>query len=107
MLPTSQGFSFPFSEELAYQHITAFCPSSVSEGFLPMSSKTSPDVRHTMDTRESENVKVLVAQSCLPLRRPPAAPCSMVRSPPSSSVRGTLQARILEWVAMLFSRGSS
>ena len=72
-----------------------------------MSSKTSPDVRHTMDTRESENVKVLVAQSCLPLRRPPAPPGSMVRSPPSSSVRGTLQARILEWVAILFSRGSS
>ena len=28
-------------------------------------------------------------------------------SPPGSSVYGTLQARILEWVAILFSRGSS
>ena len=28
-------------------------------------------------------------------------------SPPGSSVRGILQARILEWVAILFSRGSS
>ena len=28
-------------------------------------------------------------------------------SPPGSSVRGILQARILEWVAMSFSRGSS
>ena len=28
-------------------------------------------------------------------------------SPPSSSVRGILQARILEWVAVSFSRGSS
>ena len=28
-------------------------------------------------------------------------------SPPSSSVHGTVQARILEWVAMLSSRGSS
>ena len=28
-------------------------------------------------------------------------------SPPGSSVHGTLQARILEWVAILFSRGSS
>ena len=28
-------------------------------------------------------------------------------SPPGSSVHGTLQARILEWVAMTFSRGSS
>ena len=28
-------------------------------------------------------------------------------SPPGSSVHGTLQARILEWVAIPFSRGSS
>ena len=28
-------------------------------------------------------------------------------SPPGSSVHGILQARILEWVAMSFSRGSS
>ena len=28
-------------------------------------------------------------------------------SPPASSVNGILQARILEWVAMRFSRGSS
>ena len=31
----------------------------------------------------------------------------MVSSPPGSSVRGILQARILEWVAIPFSRGSS
>ena len=28
-------------------------------------------------------------------------------SPPSSSIHGILQARILEWVAVSFSRGSS
>ena len=28
-------------------------------------------------------------------------------SPPESSVHGILQARILEWVAILFSKGSS
>ena len=28
-------------------------------------------------------------------------------SPPASSVHGTLQARILEWVAVSFSRGPS
>ena len=49
-----------------------------------MSSKTSPDVRHTMDTRESENVKVLVAQSCLPLRRPRPAPWFVARQAPLS-----------------------
>ena len=46
-------------------------------------------------------VKVLVTQSCPTLFNPTGC------SPPGSSVHGTLQARILEWVAMPFSRGSS
>ena len=46
-------------------------------------------------------VKVKVAQSCLTLCD--AMDCSL----PGSSVHGILQARILEWVAMPFSRGSS
>ena len=46
-------------------------------------------------------VKVLVAQSRLTLCNP------MNCSPPGSSVHGFLQARILEWVAIPFSRGSS
>ena len=44
---------------------------------------------------------LLVAQSCLTLCDP------MDCSPPGSSVHGLLQARILEWVAIPFSRGSS
>ena len=44
---------------------------------------------------------VLVAQSCLTLCDP------MDCNPPGSSVRGTLQARRLEWAAISFSRGSS
>ena len=46
-------------------------------------------------------VKVLVAQSCLTLCDP------MDYSPAGSSVHGILQARILEWYAIPFSRGSS
>ena len=46
-------------------------------------------------------VKVLVSQSCLTLCDP------MDHSPPDFSVHGILQARILEWVAMSSSRGSS
>ena len=43
----------------------------------------------------------LVAQSCPIL-------CNLVDcSPPGSSVHGILQARILEWVAILLPRGSS
>ena len=44
---------------------------------------------------------MLVAQSCLTLRD--LMDCSL----PDSSVHGILQARILEWVAIPFSRGSS
>ena len=46
-------------------------------------------------------VKVFVSQSCQTLYDP--VDCS----PPGSSVHGILQARILEWVAVPFSRGSS
>ena len=46
-------------------------------------------------------VCVLVAQSCLTLCDP------MDYSPPGSSVHGILQARILEWIAIPFSRGFS
>ena len=44
---------------------------------------------------------MLVTQLCLTLCDP------MDCSPPGSSVRGILQAKILEWVAISFSRGSS
>ena len=44
---------------------------------------------------------VLVAQLC------PTLCDSMDCSPPGSSVHGILQTRILEWVAIFFSRGSS
>ena len=44
---------------------------------------------------------MLVAQSCLTICNP------MDCSPPGSSVHGILQARILEWAVISFSRGSS
>ena len=47
------------------------------------------------------NVKVLDAQFYLSLCNP------MNGSPSGSSVHGILQARILEWVAISFSRASS
>ena len=62
-----------------------------------------------MDTKRTGNangggglkVKVLVTQSCPTLCEP--GDCSL----PGSSVHGILQARILEWVAIPVSRGSS
>ena len=55
-----------------------------------------------LETRSSPTVGVCVhAQSCLTLCDP--VDCS----PPGSSVRGNSQARMLEWVAMPSSKGSS
>ena len=51
--------------------------------------------------RDWDEVKVLVTQSCLTLCNP------MDYSPPGSSVHGISQTRILEWVPIPFSRGSS
>ena len=64
---------------------------SASSGFLS-------DNWSLFDQSESESE---VAQSCPTLCDP------MDCSPPGSFVHGILQARILEWVAISFSRGSS
>ena len=63
------------------------------------SYKTNPECKIILYI---SNVCVCVlTQSCLPLCNP------MDYSPPGSSVQGILQARILEWVAIPFSKGSS
>ena len=62
-------------------------------------------VRHDLATKPPPpslaKVRVLVVQSCLAFCDP--MECGL----PGSSVHGILQARILEWVAIPFSRGSS
>ena len=60
--------------------------------------QTSLQIRHTDG---QVKVKVLVTQLC------PALCHLMDCSPPDSSLHGILQARILVWVAVSFSRGSS
>ena len=55
----------------------------------------------TLPLNNNKEVKVSVAQSCLTLCDP------MDYSLPGSSVHGILQARILEWVAISYNRGSS
>ena len=62
-----------------------------------MISTTSKNVKKV----DSLEVEVLVTQLC------PTVCDPVDYSPPGSSVHGTLQARILEWVAIAFSRGSS
>ena len=58
-------------------------------------------VGEAMILRRLYFVVCLVVQSCSTLCGP------VVCTPPDSSIHGILQARILEWVAILFSRGSS
>ena len=58
-------------------------------------------MNHRLDITVLLDVCVLVSQSCPALCDP--VDCS----PPGSSIHGILQARIPEWVAIPFSRGSS
>ena len=72
------------------------------QGIFP-SQGLSPGLLHCrwiLYQLSHKKVKVLVAPLCLTLCDP--VDCS----PPSSSVHGISQARILEWVAISFSRGS-
>ena len=100
---------------------TALPPSTVSLGYIsllsPYSVKPLPllpmrndeEKEGALDYGEVDNEKglrfteisVLVTQSCPALCNP--MDCSL----PGSSVCGLLQARILEWIAIPFSRGSS
>ena len=78
--------------------LTFYCVTIVSVN----ATYTSPGVKFYI--RMCVCVCVCVCsftQSCLTLCDP------MGYSPPGSSVHGILQARVLEWVAMLSSRGSS
>ena len=55
-----------------------------------------PAVRGRKQIKRPEELKVKVSQSCL-----------MVGDPMNCTIHGILQARILEWVAFPYSRGSS
>ena len=59
------------------------------------------NIMHFIKPHSFDLVCVLVAQSCLTLWDP------MDCNPPGFSVHEILQARILEWVALSVSRGSS
>ena len=83
----------------------SFCLSSSpcvsSPTAYPSGPKKPTSVCVCVRERERERERERVTQSCSTL-------CDAKDwSLPGSSVRGILQARILEWVATLFSRGSS
>ena len=82
------------------------------QGEQPQTSFLLHDVLHWLDSHQISEalqlsvcvcvcVCVWITQSCLTLCDPTNC------SPPGFSVHGILQARILEWIAIPFSRGSS
>ena len=58
-------------------------------------------IKETKFSEKNGLKEYIIKESCLTLCNP------MNCSPPGSSAHGILQARILKWVAILFSRGSS
>ena len=74
-------------------------PQTASSPLWCLRTYSSPP--HSELSLSLSSEKVLVTQSCPSLCYP------MHCSPPGSSVHGISQARILEWVAISFSRGSS
>ena len=68
-------------------------------------------VHHSIPQSESEELNEMVAQVLSMLRAKSLQSCLTLWDPmdcssPGSSVYGVLQARILEWVAISFSKGS-
>ena len=61
---------------------------------------SNPPTFYQPRRKKDKEKEVLIAQSCPTLWDP------MDSSPPGSSVHGIQQARILEWIAISFSRGS-
>ena len=74
-------------------------PADIPDPGIKPTSLMSPELAGRFFTTAATAAKSL--QSCLTLCNP------MGYSPPAFSVPGVLQARILEWVTMLSSRGSS
>ena len=90
----------PFLLNLGPDFVTIFCPTAIgNEGRLKI-FPLSPFI-HFFLSRYNLYCCCLVTKSCLTL-------CNLMDcSLPGSFVHGISQARILEWVAIPFSRGSS
>ena len=66
--------------------------------------------QHLLNTSDLSELKVLMWQcerACVCAQSRPTLCNPVDCSPPGSSVHGIFQARILKWVAISFSRGSS
>ena len=97
--PARQGLVRSFSWFPTGQHVPQFSAQWMNGGGLSEGLKYCSVIPHSL--QEWCQNSVLGTQSCPTLYEP------MDGSPPDSSVHGILQARILEWGAMPFSRRSS
>ena len=99
MFNTLRSFQIVFQSGCTILPSSKFMRISV---FIPIPKKGKPKNAQTTTQLHSSHALVSeVAQSCLTLCNP------MDYSLPGSSVHGIFQARVLEWVAIAFSRGSS
>ena len=97
----SNGRSLPLQEQIENEAKNSEDGCAYLQMIIPRKqNKNSFNKNENYTEYESESERE-VTQSCPTLCDP--VDCS----PPGSSVHGILQARILEWVAISFSRGSS
>ena len=93
------GQGVPCTPRMLFRYVSSFEDSKLGCSFGDFCSTSYQQIPARM--HQWKKVKALVTQSC------PTLCNSMDCSPPGSSVHGILQARILEWAAILFSRRSS
>ena len=97
-----QYFNLPLSQLLRFWSILNDILEAKGNHFADILARSAA-LKGTSSSQNSVTGqrKLVVTQSCLTLFNP------MGWSPPGSLVHGILQTRILEWVSVSFSRGSS
>ena len=100
-IPFSRGSSQLRDRTRVFCIAGGFFTSWATRGHVPETMLNDQEMLPHLVLPQTYESESEVAQSCPTLCNP--VDCS----PPGSSVHGILQARILEWVAISFSRGSS
>ena len=100
---TQQNWPWP----PALVHILCLLHSGHPTWLFLVSLKASCPQRTCLDTQNMYILKALMYSTTLSSRSESRSACPTLCKPKDYTVHGILQARILEWVAFPFSRGSS